>query len=134
VRMPANNLALELLEETGPLAVSSANLTGQSAAITAAHAKDMLGDSVAVYLDGGPSETGIASTIVDATSLVGGSAPLVRVLREGAVTREALREVLGDLLEPDPVREETPAPGPVLEETPAPDPVREETPAPESTA
>ena len=56
VRMPANNLALELLEETGPLAVSSANLTGQSAAITANEAKGMLGDSVAVYLDGGPSD------------------------------------------------------------------------------
>src|SRR5918995_1116727 len=63
VRMPANNLALELLEETGPLAVSSANLTGKAAAIMASDAKDMLGDSVAVYLDGGPSATGIASTI-----------------------------------------------------------------------
>jgi hypothetical protein len=103
--MPANNLALELLEETGPLAVSSANLTGQSAAIMAADAKNMLGDSVAVYLDGGPSATGVASTIIDATSLVTGSAPLVRVLREGAVDRAALREVLGDLLEPDPVRD-----------------------------
>lgn len=112
VRMPAHNLALELLEETGPLAVSSANLTGQSAAITAPHAKDMLGDSVAVYLDGGPSATGVASTIVDATSLVGGAEPLVRVLREGAVSREALRGVLGDLLEPDPVRDGDPASGP----------------------
>jgi L-threonylcarbamoyladenylate synthase len=65
----------------------------------------MLGDSVAVYLDGGPSATGVASTIIDATSLVTGSAPLVRVLREGAVDRAALREVLGDLLEPDPVRD-----------------------------
>jgi L-threonylcarbamoyladenylate synthase len=63
-----------------------------------------------VYLDGGPSATGIASTIVDATSLVGGSAPLVRVLREGAVSRAQLREVLDDLLEPDPVRDDMPAP------------------------
>lgn len=102
VRMPAHNLALELLEETGPLAVSSANLTGKAAAIMASDARDMLGDSVEVYLDGGPSATGIASTIIDATSLVGGAAPLVRVLREGAVERSALREVLGDLLEPDP--------------------------------
>jgi L-threonylcarbamoyladenylate synthase len=102
VRMPANNLALELLEETGPLAVSSANLTGKAAAIMASDARDMLGDSVAVYLDGGPSTTGVASTIIDATSLVSGGAPLVRVLREGAVDRAALREVIGDLLEPDP--------------------------------
>ena len=109
VRMPANNLALELLEETGPLAVSSANRTGMTAAITASDAQDMLGDSVAVYLDGGPSATGIASTIIDATSLVAGATPLVRVLREGAVDRASLRDVLGDLLEPDPVPGDDPA-------------------------
>ncbi|KHK98696.1 translation factor SUA5 [Microbacterium mangrovi] len=102
VRMPAHPLALELLEETGPLAVSSANLTGQAAAITAFDAEAMLGDSVSVYLDAGPSLTGIASTIVDATSLVGGEEQVVRVLREGAISRKQLREVVGDLLEPDP--------------------------------
>ncbi|WP_137846300.1 L-threonylcarbamoyladenylate synthase [Microbacterium sp. 2FI] len=102
VRMPAHRIALELLEETGPLAVSSANLTGVAAAITAEDAEGMLGDSVAVYLDGGPSATGIASTIIDATSLVGSDEPMVRVLREGAVSRDQLRAVLVDLLEPDP--------------------------------
>jgi tRNA threonylcarbamoyl adenosine modification protein (Sua5/YciO/YrdC/YwlC family) len=101
VRMPAHRIALELLEETGPLAVSSANLTGMAAGITAEDSRDMLGDSVAVYLSDGPSTTGIASTIVDATALVGGPEPIVRVLRDGAVTRAQLREVLGDLLEPD---------------------------------
>ncbi|MFS0733499.1 L-threonylcarbamoyladenylate synthase [Microbacterium sp. 1P10UB] len=106
VRMPDNRLALELLEDTGPLAVSSANLTGKAAAIMAADAQAMLGDSVSVYLDGGPSRTGIASTIIDATRLVGGQDdPRVTVLREGAVGLPALRSVLGDLLEPDPVRE-----------------------------
>lgn len=102
VRMPAERIALELLEETGPLAVSSANLTGKAAATTVDDAVDMLGDSVTVYLDGGSSITGVASTIVDATGLVGGSDRPVRVLREGAVDRSSLREVLGDLLEPDP--------------------------------
>jgi L-threonylcarbamoyladenylate synthase len=102
VRMPAHRIALELLEETGPLAVSSANLTGRAAAISGPDAQAMLGDSVAVYLDAGLSETGVASTIIDATSLVGGAEPVVRVLREGAVVRARLREVLGDLLEPDP--------------------------------
>jgi tRNA A37 threonylcarbamoyladenosine synthetase subunit TsaC/SUA5/YrdC len=100
--MPAHRIALELLEETGPLAVSSANLTGKAAAVMADDAQAMLGDSVAVYLDAGASDTGIASTIVDATSLVGGAEPIVRVLREGAVDRAKLRTVLGDLLEPDP--------------------------------
>lgn len=109
VRMPAQRIALELLEETGPLAVSSANLTGMAAGITAEDAEGMLGSSVAVYLSAGPSETGIPSTIVDATSLVGGEDPVVRVLREGAVTRAQLREVLGDQLEADP--ETDPDPG-----------------------
>lgn len=98
VRMPDNRIALELLEETGPLAVSSANLTGKPAATTAQEALGMLGDSVEVYLEGGPS-TSTASTIVDATALVapGGT---VTILREGAVTRDQLSEVLGDLLAP----------------------------------
>jgi tRNA A37 threonylcarbamoyladenosine synthetase subunit TsaC/SUA5/YrdC len=100
--MPDHGLALELLEETGPLAVSSANLTGKPAAIAASDAQAALGDSVAVYLDAGFSRTGVSSTIVDATSLVGGAEPVVRVLREGAVDRDRLRAVLGDLLEPDP--------------------------------
>ena len=108
VRMPAHRIALELLEETGPLAVSSANLTGMPPAVAADDAQAMLGDSIAVYLDGGPSSTGVSSTIVDATSLVGGSEPIVRVLRDGAVDRARLREVLGDLLEPDPQAPDSP--------------------------
>lgn len=101
VRMPAHHIALELLEECGPLAVSSANLTGRDAAINVTSAIDMLGESVSVYLDGGPSSTGVASTIIDATALVGGDDPRVRVLREGAISRAQLREVLGDLLVPE---------------------------------
>jgi hypothetical protein len=64
--MPAERIALEMLEECGPLAVSSANLTGRAAAIDVHGAREMLRDSVAVYLDGGPSTHGVASTIVDA--------------------------------------------------------------------
>lgn len=106
VRMPEGRVALELLAETGPLAVSSANLTGRDAAISAYDAERMLGDSVAVYLADGISKEGVASTIVDATSLVPrGAEPTtgtVRVLRAGAISRERLEEVLGDLLEPGP--------------------------------
>lgn len=102
VRMPADRFALELLEECGPLAVSSANRTKMAAAVSVDDAVRMLGDSVAVYLDGGAAATGVASTIIDATVLVGDDPAPVRVLREGAVSREALRDVLGDLLEPDP--------------------------------
>ena len=103
VRMPDQRVALELLEETGPLAVSSANLTGEPAATSAQDAERMLGDSVSVYLDGGSSETGVASTIIDATSLVrrGDDAgePRIRLLREGAVTMEQLRGVVGEMLD-----------------------------------
>lgn len=118
VRMPADRIALELLEECGPLAVSSANLTGHPAAIGVEEAVSMLGDSVEVYLDGGLVATGVASTIVDATGLVLPEPRPVRVLREGAVDRSALRRVLGDLLEPDPIDpdplviEDETAPGP----------------------
>ncbi|GAA4484890.1 L-threonylcarbamoyladenylate synthase [Microbacterium panaciterrae] len=106
VRMPDHKIALALLEETGPLAVSSANLTGQEAAVEIDDAERMLGDSVTVYLDHGrltPDEqaAGVPSTIVDATSLVrpGGEDAKVRVLRDGAISREELARVLGDLLE-----------------------------------
>ncbi|MGB4780187.1 L-threonylcarbamoyladenylate synthase [Microbacterium sp.] len=121
VRMPAERIALELLEECGPLAVSSANRTGHAAAIDVHGARDMLGDSVAVYLDGGPSTHGIASTIIDATGLVGGSRP-VRILREGAVSRAQLDDVLGDLLAPADPNAPLPGDGARFEGAPAPGP------------
>ena len=87
VRMPLHPVALDLLKETGPLAVSSANRTGSLPATTAAEAEEQLGDAVAVYLDGGVCAAAVSSTIVD---LTGG---LPRLLRKGAVSIERLREV-----------------------------------------
>jgi tRNA threonylcarbamoyl adenosine modification protein (Sua5/YciO/YrdC/YwlC family) len=89
LRMPLHPVALELLRDVGPMAVSSANVSGQPPAASAAQAQDQLGDKVAVYLDGGPSGEPVASTIVDLT----GDAP--RVLREGAVSTAEVAEVLG---------------------------------------
>ena len=89
LRMPLHPVALELLRDVGPMAVSSANVSGQPPAASAAEAEEQLGEKVAVYLDGGPSGEAVASTIVDLT----GDDP--RVLREGAVTTEAVSEVLG---------------------------------------
>ena len=86
VRMPAHRIALELLEETGPLAVSSANLTGKSAAIAADDAQDMLGDSVAVYLDAGPSADRRRVDHHRRDEPRRRCDPLIRVLREGAST------------------------------------------------
>jgi L-threonylcarbamoyladenylate synthase len=89
IRMPLHPVALELLRDVGPMAVSSANRTGQPPATTVAQAKQQLGDDVSVYLDGGPSGDPIPSTIVDLT----GTDPLV--LREGAVPADQLSDVLG---------------------------------------
>ncbi|MFL0578590.1 L-threonylcarbamoyladenylate synthase [Dietzia sp. 179-F 9C3 NHS] len=89
LRMPLHPVALELLREVGPLAVSSANVSGQPPATTVAQAREQLGDSVAVYLDGGECAIGTPSTIVDLT----GAGP--RVVREGAVSAERIAEVLG---------------------------------------
>jgi tRNA threonylcarbamoyl adenosine modification protein (Sua5/YciO/YrdC/YwlC family) len=83
LRMPLHPVALELLREVGPMAVSSANRTGHPAPNNAHDAKEQLGESVTVYLDGGPCGDPVPSTIVDLT----GDEPVV--LREGAVS-EAL--------------------------------------------
>lgn len=89
LRMPLHPVAIELLREVGPMAVSSANVSGSPAALTAADARDQLGDLVEVYLESGPSARQAASTIIDLTS----SQP--RVLREGPVTAAAIAGVLG---------------------------------------
>jgi tRNA threonylcarbamoyl adenosine modification protein (Sua5/YciO/YrdC/YwlC family) len=91
VRMPDHEVALDLLSRTGPLAVSSANLSGHPAATTADEAEAMLGDQVRVILDGGPTAGGVASTIVDCTGEHG------RVLRPGGVPLERLNEVVAPL-------------------------------------
>lgn len=93
IRMPLHPVAVELLGRTGPMAVSSANLSGMPPARTAAEARDQLGDSVAVYLEDGPVTTGLPSTIVDMT----GERP--RLLRAGAVGVDELREVVDDILD-----------------------------------
>jgi tRNA threonylcarbamoyl adenosine modification protein (Sua5/YciO/YrdC/YwlC family) len=101
VRMPDHDVALALLERTGPLAVSSANLSGLPAATEAAAAVGMLGDSVEVVIDGGTSPKGEASTILD----VRGAKP--RALRVGALSVADLNAVLEPLgaaiIDPDPV-------------------------------
>lgn len=89
LRMPLHPVALELLRQTGPLAVSSANVSGQPPATTAPLAQAQLGPLVDVYLDGGPSPEQAASTIVDLT----GTSP--RILREGPVGAGAVAAVLG---------------------------------------
>lgn len=99
LRMPDSRIALELLQEVGPLAVSSANSTGDPAAMDVDAAERMLGDSVAVYLDGGPiaPRDGLAastgSTIVDATGLATGG--VLRIVRHGTIPDAEIERVVG---------------------------------------
>ncbi|MGP9527696.1 L-threonylcarbamoyladenylate synthase [Glutamicibacter sp. AOP5-A2-18] len=97
LRVPNDDTALELLRETGPLAVSSANRTGKPAALDIESAMDQLGESVDVYLDGGPrGETGenvAASTIIDCTG------EQLKVVRAGTISIEELRVVVPEVLD-----------------------------------
>jgi tRNA threonylcarbamoyl adenosine modification protein (Sua5/YciO/YrdC/YwlC family) len=95
VRMPLHPVALEVLRETGPMAVSSANKTGQPAATTADEAREQLGYAVRVYLEAGRCLDPVPSTIVDVT----GEVP--RVLRDGAIPIEKLRDVVPNLVGPE---------------------------------
>ncbi|MDO5683898.1 MAG: L-threonylcarbamoyladenylate synthase [Propionibacteriaceae bacterium] len=111
VRVPDHEIAREFLRATGPLAVSSANRTGEPAAVTAFEAQDQLGDSVAVYLDGGATPGLVPSTIVDFTASDFGV-----IVRAGKLTATELRDVV-------PYLEERQEPEPELE--PDPEPQRE---------
>jgi L-threonylcarbamoyladenylate synthase len=91
VRMPLHRTALALLDRTGPLAVTSANRTGEPAATTCAEAEEQLGEAVSVYLDGGPCAGSLASTIIDVTG------ERAQVLRVGALELSRLRTVVPDL-------------------------------------
>ncbi len=107
VRMPLHHVALGLLKKTGPLVVSSAKYAGAAAAPTSVDAAEQqLGDSVAVYLDGGACPGDVPSTIVDLT----GSVP--RLLRPGLITPDRLREVVplvdDAAYAPDPAEREDP--------------------------
>jgi len=100
IRMPDHPVALELLRESGPLAVSSANLTGQHSSLTIDEPMDQFGDAISVYVDAGlvghayadaPGNPG--STIVDASEVASGGP--WRVIRHGVVPWEDVKAVTG---------------------------------------
>lgn len=93
LRIPAHDAALALLARTGPLAVSSANLTGAPPATNIQLARAQLSSAVSVYLDAGTSPGGVASTIVDAT----GDTP--KVVRRGALDLERLRQIVPEIMD-----------------------------------
>ena len=91
VRMPLHPVAIEVLQQSGPLVVVSANRVGEPVPRTCDEAKAQLGSSVVIYLDGGERPEGEASTVVDITDEV----PVL--LRDGALDIELLRTVAPDI-------------------------------------
>ena len=95
LRVPGHPLALSLLREfasaggSGGIAAPSANRFGRISPTTAQHVKDDLGDAVPLVLDGGASQVGIESTIVDLSR----DEPVI--LRPGMISAESLALVLG---------------------------------------
>ena len=119
LRVPDHENTRELLSRTGPLAVSSANKSGQPAALDVYDAEEQLGESVAVYLDGGEATGGQPSTIVDLT----GDTP--RVVRVGALTVDQLRAVVPEVATE---ADESPAEAKPVEDDPAEDKPADEKP------
>jgi len=101
LRMPLHSVALEVLKQTGPLAVSSANRHGQPAAVTVDEAEQQLGEAVSVYLDGGPCADNVPSTILDLTG------PIPKLLRAGAIGVDRLRSVASVIAENEHYAENT---------------------------
>jgi L-threonylcarbamoyladenylate synthase len=91
LRIPNDEVTLALLKEVGPLAVSSANLTGQPAANNIDEAQDYFGKKVGVYLDGGTSKSSKPSTILDLTD-----DGFVKVVRIGVLTVAQIKKVVGE--------------------------------------
>lgn len=88
VRMPNHPLALSLIEQTGPLTAPSANKSGRPSPTRAEHLNQDYGDEIYI-LDGGVTEIGLESTIVDLTI------PIPEVLRPGAITATQISNALG---------------------------------------
>jgi len=88
VRMPDHPVALALMRLSGPLAVTSANISGSASPVTAQEVLEQLGGRIPLILDGGRTPGGISSTVVDCTS----GEP--RILRQGPIS---LREILKEL-------------------------------------
>src|SRR5215472_7756906 len=100
LRMPLHAVTLDVLKQTGPLAVSSANRHGQPPAVSVDEAEQQFGEAVSVYLDAGPSADNVPSTILDLT----GTIP--KVLRTGAISVDRLRTVASVIAENEHYAEE----------------------------
>ncbi len=91
VRIPDHPLVISLLQETGPLAVTSANLSGLENASNADQVFEMLGEKIDYILDGGETPSSQASTVVDC------SLPTPKILREGPITEADIQKVIASV-------------------------------------
>ena len=124
VRVPDHDFTRELLRATGPLAVSSANVSGEDAALSISEAVDQLGDTIAVYLDAGEASGPVPSTIVD----LSGDHP--RLLRAGRITIDELNAVVPGLIDDTPSIDQAEADALAAgEASERPDPVEEAAPS-----
>jgi L-threonylcarbamoyladenylate synthase len=89
VRIPDHQAARSFLRLSGPMAVTSANLSGRQSPSTAQEVLDQLGGRIALILDGGKTPGGVPSTVVDCT----GAVP--KVLRIGSISKN---EILAELV------------------------------------
>ncbi|HLS06874.1 MAG TPA: L-threonylcarbamoyladenylate synthase [Bacillota bacterium] len=89
VRIPEHPIALQLLEASGiPLAAPSANISGKPSPTTADHVSVDLSGKIAGIIDGGPTNVGMESTVIDLTK----AQPII--LRPGAITKEMIEDYL----------------------------------------
>jgi len=91
VRVPAHPIPVALAQDSGPIVGTSANLSGKPSALTADEVCSQFGDKIDLVIDGGRCPGGRESTVVDVT----GEVPVV--LREGAIPREELEQVCGEI-------------------------------------
>ena len=89
IRMPDHDWLRDIIRKTGPLAATSANISGESSPATVSQVLEQLDTRVEVIIDGGESKSGISSTVVDC------SGEEIIILREGGITREQILISLG---------------------------------------
>jgi len=91
VRIPDHPVARNLLRIAGPMAVTSANLSGKSNPCSAQEVQDQLGGRIALIIDGGRTPGGVPSTVVDCTGLE------AQLLRAGPISKEEVMAILGHI-------------------------------------
>lgn len=90
VRMPDYPFTLELLESTGPLATTSANISGESNPVTAQDVLEQLGGRIDLLLDGGETPGAAPSTVVDTIG------PEIKILREGPISQAEIDALINE--------------------------------------